>query len=193
VIGREPTSTGAAFAAPIMRTATRFAGAFAVAIARGRHQADAGAAPLSVLVPVTGTRVSRHGAELAIAVAQAARASVTALHVTAAPRRILPWRQRVDHVLAPHNVAAAAVCEVVELGEHYQVPVSGKVRAVSDAPQAILREVHAGRHDLLIMGVSPRSGEELFFGDVAAEILKRAECSILFVSSEPAAESPPDD
>jgi nucleotide-binding universal stress UspA family protein len=34
------------------------------------------------------------------------------------------------------------------------------------------------------MGVSPRPGDQLFFGDVAAEVLERAGCSIVFVSSE---------
>jgi hypothetical protein len=35
------------------------------------------------------------------------------------------------------------------------------------------------------MGVSPRPGDQLFFGQVPAELLERAECSVLFVASEP--------
>jgi hypothetical protein len=34
------------------------------------------------------------------------------------------------------------------------------------------------------MGVSPRPGRQLFLGDVAAEVLPRAKCSILLVSGE---------
>jgi len=33
----------------------------------------------------------------------------------------------------------------------------------------------------LVMGVSRRPGDRLFFGDVAAEVLQRAKCSVLFV------------
>jgi hypothetical protein len=36
-----------------------------------------------------------------------------------------------------------------------------------------------------VLGVSPRPGEELFFGPVAAALLERAACSILFLSGEP--------
>jgi len=33
-----------------------------------------------------------------------------------------------------------------------------------------------------VVGVSPRTGEELFFGNVPSELLARCDCSILFVS-----------
>jgi hypothetical protein len=33
--------------------------------------------------------------------------------------------------------------------------------------------------------VSPRPGDQLFFGQVSAELLERAKSSILFVSGEP--------
>jgi nucleotide-binding universal stress UspA family protein len=122
---------------------------------------------------------------VAIALTQASRGKVTALHLTAAPRLTLPWRQRVGRALAPRNVALAAIREIVELGEHYGVEVSGKIRTAGARENAILREAQLARHDLIVMGVSPRSGEPLFFGDVAAELLQRAECSLLLVSSDP--------
>jgi len=37
--------------------------------------------------------------------------------------------------------------------------------------------------NLIVMGVSPRTGSNLSFGSVAAAILERSDCSILFVSS----------
>jgi Kef-type K+ transport system membrane component KefB/nucleotide-binding universal stress UspA family protein len=188
VIGREPTSAGAAFDPQITRSAARFGGAFAIAMARGGHRREPAATALNILVPVTGTRVSREGAELAIALTQASRGTVTALYVAAPPRLALPWRQRFGTAIAPRSTAEAAIRETVELGEHYGVAVSGRIRKVSAAHNAILKEVQSGQHDLLVMGVSPRSGDELFFGDVAAEILSRAECSLLFVSPDPATE-----
>lgn len=189
VIGREPLAADAAFDPQITRSAAGFAGAFAIADARGQHRRDTAPAPLNILVPVTGTRVSRHGAEIAIALAQASRGSLTALHVASGPRFSLPWRQRFGRALAPQSRAAAAIREVVELGEHYGVAVNGIIRTVSARQDAVLREVLSGRYDLLVMGVSPRSGEQLFFGDLAAEILERAACSLLFVSSDPVSEA----
>jgi hypothetical protein len=38
------------------------------------------------------------------------------------------------------------------------------------------------------MGVSPRPGEPLNFGDVASVLLERAECSLVFLAAEPAAQ-----
>ena len=189
VIGREPAAAGPAFDPQITRSAARFGGAFAIAIARGVHRREPLAAALNILVPVTGTRVSRHGAEVAIALGQASRGAVTALYVANAPRLSLPWRQRFGRAIAPRDTAGAAVREIAELGEPYGITVSERIRKVSAKQNAILKEVQSGKHDLLVMGVSPRSGDQLFFGEVAAEILERAECSVLFVSADPAADS----
>jgi Kef-type K+ transport system membrane component KefB/nucleotide-binding universal stress UspA family protein len=186
VIGREPSAAGSAFEPLIARSAARFGGAFAIAIARGAHRRQPAATALHILVPVTGTRVSRQGAELAIALAQASHGTVTALYVANPPRLPLPWRARVDRAIAPRLTAEAAVREIVGLGKRYGVAVSGRIRTVGARQNAILREVQSGRHDLLVMGVSPRSGDLLFFGELPAEILDRAECSLLFVSADPA-------
>ena len=133
---------------------------------------------------MTGTRVSRPGAELAIALSQASRGSVTALYVATGARRLLPWRQRFGRALAPRNSGDAAVREVIELGGHYGIAVSGRIRTGNPRQNAILKEIQTGQHDLLVMGVSPHSGDQLFFGDVAAEILEHAQCSLLFVSAD---------
>jgi nucleotide-binding universal stress UspA family protein len=78
--------------------------------------------------------------------------------------------------------------EIVQLARAYSVNVRSTVRSHRDADTAILREIGAGRHDLLVMGVSPRPGDPLNFGDVAAVLLERAECSLVFLA-EPAAKT----
>jgi Kef-type K+ transport system membrane component KefB/nucleotide-binding universal stress UspA family protein len=85
-IGREPASEGDTFHEQITRSATEFAGPFAIAIARGVDRRETLGTSLKILVPVTGTAASRHGAELAIAFAQASQGSVTALHVASRQR-----------------------------------------------------------------------------------------------------------
>jgi len=183
-IGREPASEGDTFHPQITRSAAEFAGPFAIAIARGIDRHEQLGAPLKILVPVTGTQVSRQGAELAIALAQASQGTVTALHVTYGQRRSRSWQRHIGAALAPATSAEAIIHEIVRLGDYYEVEVKGAVRTVQTAQEAILRQVGIGGHNLLVMGVSPRPGDQLFFGEVPAELLERAECSVLFVASE---------
>jgi Kef-type K+ transport system membrane component KefB/nucleotide-binding universal stress UspA family protein len=180
VIGRDPAFTADGFDPRMTRSVAAFGGSFAIAIARPTV-ADA----VNILVPISGTSTSRDGAELAIALAQASQGSVTALYVTNPSRRSRTWRQRFGTALAPENSGAAAIREIVELGEHYNIEVRGVIRSDRATEKVILKEIESGRHSLLVMGVSPRPGRQLFLGDVAAEVLPRAKCSILLVSSEP--------
>ena len=46
-----------------------------------------------------------------------------------------------------------------------------------------LAEVKKHGHDLIVMGVSRRPGDKLFFGDTAAAVLENAPASIVFVAS----------
>jgi nucleotide-binding universal stress UspA family protein len=186
VIGREPASEGGLFHEQIGRSAAEFAGPFAIAIARGIYRQGPIGAPLNILVPVTGTTVSRQGAELAIALAQAARGSVTALHVAGGQRPQLSWGQQIGNALDPTGSSDAIVREIVRLGDPYGVEVKSVMRSGYGQPQdLILQQLEIGGHNLLVLGVSPRPGEHLFFGPVAADLLDRAECSVLFLASEP--------
>jgi Kef-type K+ transport system membrane component KefB/nucleotide-binding universal stress UspA family protein len=182
VIGRDPAFTADGFDPQMTRSVAAFGGSFAIAIAR---PGGIGAPePLNVLVPISGTSTSRYGAEVAIALAQASQGSVTALYVTNPSRRARSWRQHFGTVLAPENNADAAIREIVELGEHYNIEVQGVIRSDRAIEKVILRQIESGRHSLLVMGVSPRPGRQLFLGDVAAEVLPRAKCSILLVAGE---------
>jgi nucleotide-binding universal stress UspA family protein len=86
--------------------------------------------------------------------------------------------------------AEAIIREIVRLGDPYGVEVKGALRRTSTPQEAILRQLKVGDYNLLVMGVSPRPGEQLFFGQVPAELLRRAECSVLFVASEPSVSTP---
>jgi hypothetical protein len=87
VIGREPASEGPVFHEQITASAAEFAGPFSIVIARGIDRAETVGSKLNILVPVTGTATSRHGAEMAIALAHASDASLTALHFSLRSRR----------------------------------------------------------------------------------------------------------
>jgi nucleotide-binding universal stress UspA family protein len=213
-IGREPASEGKRFAGQITRSAISFGGPIAITIARGTHRSGEGpnnpiqdedpddetssderpvenhAQPLNILVPVTGTPISRQGAELAVALAQGSRGTVTALHVAGPSSIERPrWGLRLSTALAPDSSADATIQEVIDLGRAYGVEVKGTIRSRRTAENAIIREIRGGAYDLLVMGVSPRPGDQLFFGEVPADLLERSPCSLVFVASEPAVPS----
>jgi Kef-type K+ transport system membrane component KefB/nucleotide-binding universal stress UspA family protein len=183
-IGREPASEGDAFHDQITRSAAGFDGPFAIAIARGTDREEIAGTRLNILVPVTGTATSRQGAELAIALAQASHGWVTALHIADGRRTPRSWRRQFGAAIAPISSSEAIIREIVRLGDHYDVEVRGMVRHSERPEDAILRQLKIGGHNLLVMGVSPRPGEQLFFGRVPAELLDQAECSVLFVAGE---------
>jgi Kef-type K+ transport system membrane component KefB/nucleotide-binding universal stress UspA family protein len=187
VIGREPVSEGEQFDSQITRMAREFGDAVIVVSARGIHMKAQAYGPLNILVPTTGTPVSRRGAELAVALAEGSGGRMTALYIGGRrPERRYGWGRRIGHALAPSNTARAAIREVTDLGKSYGVTVNGLSRYGDSAEEVILREIRAGRYDLTIMGVSPRPGEQLFFGEVAAAVLRDAPSSLVFVASESA-------
>jgi nucleotide-binding universal stress UspA family protein len=110
--------------------------------------------------------------------------------VASGQRRARSWQRHVGAALAPTTSAEAIIREIVRLGDHYGVEVRGAVRSVRTPQEAILRQLEVGGHNLLVMGVSPRPGDQLFFGQVPSELLERAKCSILFVASEPPTPEP---
>ncbi|HYL70188.1 MAG TPA: universal stress protein, partial [Candidatus Dormibacteraeota bacterium] len=187
VIGREPASAKGDFSPAIGAAIAGTSGAFAITIARGAHRNAPDSGELHTLVAVSGTRVARDGAEVAVALAHASRGRVTALHVDSrggAPAH--PWRQRFGSALSPRSSATAAMNEIVALGEHYGVEVRGRILTDGASDAVLLRELANARHNLLVIGVSRRPDEQLFLGDLAAQLLPHATCSLLFVCGEAA-------
>ena len=191
LIGREPAARGSKFHRAIAQTAAGFSGPFAVVLARRAHRAGRLRAPLNILVPVSGTSVSRRGAELAVALAQGSRGSVTALHIAGRSTGRRPLHKRLGALFARQDELDEGPAnnpitnEIVQLARAYSVNVRSAVRSHREADTAILREIGVGRHDVLVMGVSPRPGDPLNFGDVASVLLERAECSLVLFAAEP--------
>jgi nucleotide-binding universal stress UspA family protein len=132
-----------------------------------------------VLIPVNGTDVSRRAVEVGLTLARASDAHVTALYVTrasASPASSPPRRQvmRRDELGVLKDIAA--------LAERYDVALRNATRADMAPDEAILQEAGRG-YDLVVLGVSRRPGDMLFFGNTAAAVLERSPTSILFVAS----------
>jgi Kef-type K+ transport system membrane component KefB/nucleotide-binding universal stress UspA family protein len=132
-----------------------------------------------VLIPVNGTDVSRRAVEVGLTLARASDAHVTALYVTRAtaspvtssPRRLVMRRNELGMLK-----------DIAALAERYDVPLRNTTRADMAPDEAILREAGRG-YDLVVLGVSRRPGDMLFFGNTAAAVLERSPTSILFVAS----------
>jgi Kef-type K+ transport system membrane component KefB/nucleotide-binding universal stress UspA family protein len=124
-----------------------------------------------ILVPVNGSPQSRRGAEIAFALARATGAHVHILFVSQTDGRSRT-RLREERVLK----------DTAELGERYDVPASTHISPRSAAAEAILKE---GRRNfaMIVMGLSARSGDELFFGNTATQVLKGWKRPILMLAS----------
>jgi Kef-type K+ transport system membrane component KefB/nucleotide-binding universal stress UspA family protein len=177
-VGLEPTAGSKGFDEQISRIAAEFEGSLAIATARGAHEKEPIESPLNILVAINGSEVSRRGAEVAIALAKAAKAPIMALSVATAgagtARQRLSTAQRDD---------AEILKEITTLAKHYKMKIETGVRTDTTAEDAIMRQARRGGHNLIVLGVSRRPGEKLSFGPVAAALLESSERSILFVSS----------
>ncbi len=134
-----------------------------------------------ILIPVNGTEVSRRAAEIGLTLARASDAQVTALFVTrtngGGGKANSAARKR-----ATRRNEQAILKDIGALGDRYDVDVRSTTLANLAPGEAIIREARRG-YDLVVLGVSRRPGETLFFGDTAASVLERSDTSNLFVAS----------
>ena len=156
----------------VANLAAGFEGPLAVADVRDKLREHPLHGKLDMLVPVNGTEMSRRAAEIAIAMARAGKATLTALYVAPGGRK---KRSR--------QYEEAILKDIVELAQSYELELHTKVRADVAAEEAILKELARGKHNLIVMGVGRRPGEKLFFGDTAAALLENSDKSLLFVAS----------
>ncbi|HEX5507287.1 MAG TPA: cation:proton antiporter [Pseudolabrys sp.] len=158
----------------LTQLAAGFGGPLAVVDARQRHRDDPLGSKLSILVPVNGTEPSRRAAETAIALARASKTRLTALHVATRATKDKKRGRKYDE---------AILKDIAKLADTYQTEIRTAVRDNIDPEDAILKEVTRGKHNIIVMGVTRRPGDKLFFGDTAAAILEKSESSIVFVAT----------
>ena len=134
-----------------------------------------------ILIPVNGSEVSRRAVEVGLTLARAIDAQVTVLYVTRADGNG-GGRKSVSRRRAIRRNELAVLKDIGALGERYDVNVRSTTRANIAPDDAILRESKRG-YDLIVLGVSRRPGDTLFFGNTAAAVLDRSATSNLFVAS----------
>jgi len=125
----------------------------------------------SILVPVNGSAQSRRAAEIAFAIARATGVRVETLFVSQTDGQTRT-RLREERVLK----------DMAELGQRYDVPVITRISQRAAPAGAILTEAKRG-FSMVVMGVSARPGEELFFGNTATAVLREWKAPILILAS----------
>jgi nucleotide-binding universal stress UspA family protein len=176
VVGlKDTTIRGHKFSANVTKLAAGFEGPLTIVEGRDDHIKNPSNAALSILVPVNGTGPSRRAAEVAISMARATRAPITALYVAPPKQNGATTRRR--------QMADAVLKEVVELGESYDVEAQSAVREEKGADDAILKEASKRRHNLIVIGVERRPGQDLFLGETASAVLEKSDRSVVLVVS----------
>ncbi|HEX7007224.1 MAG TPA: cation:proton antiporter [Alphaproteobacteria bacterium] len=160
----------------VARVAAGFEGPLLVVVARGGHLRRPVESGMKILVPITGTHVSRLAAEIATVIARANGAPLTAVRVASSEtsrHRGAATAREAEEAILKHTAA---------LAQRYRTEIQTAVHVDVEPAEAILQEAQQGGYDLIVMGVNRRPGSTLFFGDVAAAVLKNASASILFVT-----------
>jgi Kef-type K+ transport system membrane component KefB/nucleotide-binding universal stress UspA family protein len=134
-----------------------------------------------ILLPVLGSSYSREAADLALALAQAAGAPVTALYVASPTERDSWWRLRRSWSL--ESQSERILQNVLDLSRHYAVQVRTSIGRSASVVDAILAELRARAYDLIVMPVAPRPGHGVGLGSISTAVLDRVPCSLLLLAN----------
>ncbi|MBI1868412.1 MAG: cation:proton antiporter [Methylocystis sp.] len=153
-------------------------GPLAIVMGQGDHLKHPNENRFNILVPITGTEVSRRAAEFAISLGRACGCPLTALYVDSNVGREQRWRG-----MRKRRHEQMILKDIVEIADRYDTKIDTVMRSDVSPEEAILMEAEKGGHDLILMGVNRRTGNQLFFGNTAAAVLEKSPNSLLFLSS----------
>jgi nucleotide-binding universal stress UspA family protein len=142
----------------------------------------------NVLCPVDFSECSRHAFDRAVAIAHAADASLTVLHVVPStsatvvsyvgPETLAPFPLPEIDLLQVRD----QVCAFLTFDRAVDLSVTCVVVAAADVHREILAHAERQQADLIVMGTHGRSGfRRLLLGSVAEKVLYHAPCAVLTV------------
>jgi nucleotide-binding universal stress UspA family protein len=178
VVGMDKTLNGkGGFDRKIENICDGFRNPMAIAVAKGSHLMRPAGPGFRILVPVSGSAVSRRGAEVAVALAHVSRNPLRVVYVSTtrdkgSRRGTSISLGREEGVLKDAAAAAA----------RYNVDVSTVLRAHTAPELAILQEIRSSNADLVVLGVDRIAGEKLDFGGVAHAVLSKSKASVLLIA-----------
>jgi Kef-type K+ transport system membrane component KefB/nucleotide-binding universal stress UspA family protein len=171
-IGMEETHDDDGNISPeIAELAAGFDGPLALLSYSGEKPAPQLSSHTRILLPVNGSPASRRAAEVSFVLARATGARVDALYVSQTDGHART-RSREEGVLK----------DMTQLAERYDVRFATHISKRRAAAEAILKEAGTG-YGMIVMGVSPRPGEDLFFGSTAAMVFRDWKNPLLIIAS----------
>ena len=163
------------FAPRLQELVDSFSGPVAVAL-NGAGAAGPADVPLDILLPTSGSQDARLATEVALALADASKGTMTVLHV---------FQSKEDPALVGNRARRPGISLLVDahrLGKRSGVPVKG-LTATSTRPEAVIRRtLRGGRFDLVVLGTALRQSETKFLGPRAAAVLKAVRTPTLLIA-----------
>jgi nucleotide-binding universal stress UspA family protein len=176
---RTVTTPDGAFHRRVAAAAAGFEGPLLIVRARGRHIREPETSGFRIVLPVTGTEVSRRAAEVAVALARAANAPILAIHASS-PADDEAKSGRRGPAMRAHQ--EAIMQDVEKLARRYGASIETAVRPGLSAVEAII-EAAGESGDLIVMGANRRAGSPLYLGEVATSVLQGARASVALVTN----------
>ncbi|MBR1125106.1 cation:proton antiporter [Bradyrhizobium lablabi] len=158
--------------------AAGFKGPMAIVAAKGLHLEPPATTSFNILVPVSGSSVSRRGAEIAITLARLHDTPLKIVYVSTT-RDKGARRRRASLSLAPEE---AILKDTAAAAARYNVEVKTALRANTAPDEAILEEISSSGADLVVLGVDRIPGDRLNFGSVAQTVLSKSKVSVLLIA-----------
>jgi len=187
LIGLSPVlAADGRFSRSLQELAAGFQGPLALVHASDRSPDTPPRGDLRILVPVSGSGVSRRGAEIAIAIARVRAARLHLIYVSTT--RDQGTRRAAAEGMQER--ASQVLRETAAIAARYDLPVTTRIHASAAPERAILQEVDAAGADMIVLGVDRLQGEALDFGSVAAAVLARSRAPVLLVSTEASQAAP---
>jgi Kef-type K+ transport system membrane component KefB/nucleotide-binding universal stress UspA family protein len=180
VVGMDTVTSKDGFDRKIGEVTAGFDGPLALVAGKGSHLKPPPAGAFRILVPVSGSAVSRRGAEVAIALARTGPAVLDVVYVSTTRDKGVR-RSRASVSMLKEE---AILKDTAALAARYDVDVETALRANTAPEEAILQEIKDSGADLVVMGVDRIPGEALNFGSIAAAVLRKSRVSVLLVSGD---------
>jgi Kef-type K+ transport system membrane component KefB/nucleotide-binding universal stress UspA family protein len=134
---------------------------------------------LRILIPISDTERSIRAVEFACALVGESKAAISVIYVREPAET--QQRPRFGREEFGHTAAFERVDEIAELTG---LKINKIVQEGSSAEVSILRHARRGRYNLLVVGVSRRTGERLSYGRIGDNLLEATDRSIVFVETE---------
>lgn len=150
----------------------------AIAVAKGSHLKRPAATGFRILVPVSGSAVSRRGAEIAVGLAHVSPEPLKVTYVSTTRDK----GSRRGGASISFAREEAILKDTAAAAARYHIDVKTVLRAHTAPEQAILQEIRSGGADLVVLGVDRIAGEKLDFGRVAHAVLIESSASVLLVA-----------